>query len=213
MPSRAFNGTALLSWSVLYEWILTVGARVRELWPLWRKAAGRTMTAISGLLFRCRPAAIIRSIIAFIIDSIKTVSPGWPCSHVSQESFKAHPPLTNQNAPPSIVQIGRMSWIQTPLLHGYPGMVGVCVPPTVNCRRRFLPQTLFVKTTAAFSFLTAHIFQSNRYMTAAITLTLIQLSAPFVAMAKSYDRQPSVPGTNTFWHTTKMSYVFSAVKE
>lgn len=83
--------------------------------------------AIAGLFEFRGPAAVIRLVVAVVVDAVKRVGASWACSHVSIEVGETVPPaLANNDAAPAIAGvIGRVGVVAT-LDHGGPRAVLAC---------------------------------------------------------------------------------------
>jgi hypothetical protein len=76
------------------------------------------ITAISPLNFGCCPAAIIRGVIAIIVDPIKGMFVTWPRPHIFDKVFEgAQPTFANFDPSPAISGIGNVIGINATLSH------------------------------------------------------------------------------------------------
>lgn len=99
---------------------------------------------IVGLLFRCSPADIAGFVIAVIVGvAVQGVFYGRAFPHIRQELLEAVDPLlADGNSTPPPFLIPRIIWIETPLLHSCPALIGGSVPHPVSpgSRRPFLQE-------------------------------------------------------------------------
>ena len=80
--------------------------------------------SIVGLFFAGDPSAIVRFVIAVVVDAIERKA-GWPFPHISEEVAKIQPSFANRNAAAPVIGVVPMIWVIAPLDHGFPGLVGV----------------------------------------------------------------------------------------
>lgn len=79
---------------------------------------------IVALLLRCSPFAIIRFVIAFIVDALKGVCAGRLAPHVGVEILKRFKPtVANCNPATSVPKVGFIFQVITSLLHTNPASV------------------------------------------------------------------------------------------
>ena len=97
-------------------------ASVSKICPTIGMAAETGVIPIVVLLFLRFPSAIVKSVGAIIIDAANTGSFG-PFTHVLKKVQEAHPPITDDYAPPAVSSIVRRVSIQTALLHRHPASV------------------------------------------------------------------------------------------
>lgn len=86
-------------------------------------------SAVASLLYASCPSAIFWSVVTPVINSLKrhSIIRLWP--EVAKEILKrVEPSITNANTPTSVVQVGDVVWVKTPLFHGSPRLpfCGVC---------------------------------------------------------------------------------------
>ena len=95
-----------------------------------------TASLVHALLVACGPAAVVRFVVAVIVDAIQRVAWGWTLTHVSEERRVVHPPATHGDASASVVGVVAVFRVQASAFHPIPdssllrhrSTLGVTVP-------------------------------------------------------------------------------------
>lgn len=106
---------------------------------------------VSGLLFRRRPAAIPRLIVAVVVDAIY-LHAWWHWSHICQKAFKLLPSLTNLDSASTVILILRRVWIGASRLYSGPATIFARISSSCGVAMRYFCRNLSVETSAAFCF-------------------------------------------------------------
>lgn len=96
--------------------------------PAWRRGSA----AVVGLVSLVGPAAVLRRVMAVIVDAIDRVRRGGLAAHISEEGVERVQPLvTDRDASASISREFRVPGVQASLLHRRPTLILGCVPGIV----------------------------------------------------------------------------------
>ncbi len=79
--------------------------------------------AIVGLLFSSSPAAVVRCIVAVVINALDCVLRRRPWPHVAPKVCKIVPAITNGDAASAVSVVGRMVRIAAAVPHAFPYVV------------------------------------------------------------------------------------------
>lgn len=105
---------------------------------------------IAGLLFRSRPPAIHRFVVAVVVDALYRCI-GWAWSHVGKELREAIQPLrADRNPAPAVSLIAVLLQIRAALFHGMPDLVFGRVLAVLRASVNWCAADLVVEAAAAF---------------------------------------------------------------
>jgi hypothetical protein len=82
------------------------------------------LSRIAHLLAPCRPSAITRLVISFIVDAVQRVKFGWTHPHIGKEVWKRLVPTsTDSDSPNLVIKIARLTRITASAFHVEPSPV------------------------------------------------------------------------------------------
>lgn len=188
-----------------YQPAEVLSRQVHSSW--WR----RRLTAIAGLVFRCRPAAVLRRVRAVVVFSFDAVlrRRSWP--HVSEERRKIGPPAcADVNASASIAVIPSFVRVVAPALDTRPDPVLGCELPvagrtvrTTPCASQFVRQA---PTTACLPVLQCS-QSDDRLLPAVTTATPVRNRAMWARLSTQHKQACKSPSGKIyqFWHGRTIS--------
>lgn len=100
----------------------------------------RGSAAIADLLQRCRPSAVVRFVVPFVVNAIES-SARWTRTHVREEVGELIPSRADLDASTTVLRESSIVWIAASLAHGGPRVKLGCTSETVlKTRFPFAPQ-------------------------------------------------------------------------
>lgn len=87
---------------------------------------------IAALLYRWRPAAVVRAVWAVVVVALNAVELGWSFTHVGKEQLKTIPSLTDSDSSTSVARVILTFLAQAAPPHHRPGVVLLCCPAVVR---------------------------------------------------------------------------------
>lgn len=87
------------------------------------KSKQPTCSAVAGLLGSCNPAAVLRLIVAVIVDTLNRMFRRRTLTHVGQKAFKFTPSFTNLNSALSVGLEVRRIGVSTSINHQSPNAI------------------------------------------------------------------------------------------
>ena len=86
-------------------------------------------SAVARLLELGRPSAVLRAVVAVIVDAVETVLGRRARTHVLEEGFEGVPPFAHLDAAATVAGVGVVALVAATLAHPAPGPVLWCALP------------------------------------------------------------------------------------
>lgn len=113
------------------------------------------LASIERLFGLRSPTAVLRRIVAVIVNPINRVACCWSSPHVFSKVFKSVPPLTNPNTPTTVVMINLVPGVIASVSHTLPTRVQNIV--TLPVFKELAARMFSSKTTTTRAFPTGHV--------------------------------------------------------